>query len=196
MPQKWLTGLIGIMTSVILLGCVSATEPAQTKAETMPTSTSEFSALSQAQSTPTTAIPISDALLEKPVSPIISDQEAPVTALKDASSEYDPGLNKLIDLAKADLAKRLSISVNEVTVLEARAVVWPDASLGCPQPGMAYIQVPHDGVLIQLTFQGKIYAYHGGGNRDPFLCEQPLKLDKEKPPQIDLLVPRPGKSDD
>src|SRR5215207_3159112 len=103
----------------------------------------------------------------------------------------DAGLRNLIEKAKADLAGRLSISVDEINLIEATSVVWPDASLGCPQPGMAYIQVPEDGLLIRLQAGDQIYPYHSGGFREPFLCEAIFK-DPGKPPQIDFfnLTPR------
>ena len=105
----------------------------------------------------------------------------------------DAGLRDLIDKAKTDLAGRLTVSVNEITLVEAISVVWPDASLGCPQPGMVYIQVPEDGLLIRLQVGGQIYPYHSGGFRDPFLCEVIFK--DPNPPKIDffnLTRPAPG----
>lgn len=103
----------------------------------------------------------------------------------------DAGLQDLIEKTKTDLAGRLAISVNEITLVEAKSVVWPDASLGCPQPGMVYIQVPEDGLLIRLQVGDQIYSYHSGGFRDPFLCEQIYK-DPNPPPKIDFfnLTPR------
>ena len=63
-----------------------------------------------------------------------------------------------IELAKSDLSRRLDISVDEIKVLEARAVVWPDASLGCPQPGMVYVQVLcKKDALIRLQGGGEMY---------------------------------------
>ena len=111
-------------------------------------------------------------------------------------SPPDPSLNPLVQQAKEDLAHKLSVPVDQIEVLEARAVVWPDASLGCPQPGMRYRQVPMDGALIRLQVEGKVYEYHSGGGRDPFLCEQPLKLQKDTVPQIDLLQLTPPSPND
>ncbi|HEY3079378.1 MAG TPA: hypothetical protein VGM69_05675 [Chloroflexota bacterium] len=85
----------------------------------------------------------------------------------------DAALQRVIELARADLAARLSVSADQVELVEAQSVVWPDRSLGCPQPGMVYPQVPQDGLLIRFRVAGRIYQYHGGGNRAPFLCEQP-----------------------
>ena len=79
-------------------------------------------------------------------------------------------MENLVIQAKEDLAHRLSMPIDRIQVLEARSVVWPDASLGCPQPGMRYKQVPVDGVLIRLKTDGQVYEYHGGGGRGLFLC--------------------------
>jgi hypothetical protein len=118
---------------------------------------------------------------------VLCDQEGSEMVVPPTSTTVDPGLEPLIVLAKEDLAARLSIAESAIDVLEAIAVVWPNAGLGCPQPGMAYKQIPMDGSLIRLQANGKVYEYHSGGGRDPFLCEQPLKIQEDAPPQIDLL---------
>ena len=87
----------------------------------------------------------------------------------------DPAMRQLVAQAQADLAGRRGVDAGAVEVVEARAVTWPDPSLGCPQPGMAYKQVPVDGVLIQLKVGATIFSYHGGGGRAPFLCEHPAR---------------------
>lgn len=86
---------------------------------------------------------------------------------------YDPAMEPLVQLARQDLAQRLGIPAGQIEVLEAEAVVWPDTSMGCPQPGMAYLQVPQDGARIRLSAKGQVFDYHSGGNRLPFLCENP-----------------------
>jgi hypothetical protein len=84
----------------------------------------------------------------------------------------DPALQSYVDLAKADLAARVQLPVGgTIDVLTAMVVTWPDASLGCPKPGMAYAQVLVDGSLIVLRAGDKDYAYHAGGSTKPFLCE-------------------------
>jgi hypothetical protein len=110
----------------------------------------------------------------------------------------DAGLQNLIDKAVADLSQRLSIPPAEITLLDATPVVWSDASLGCPQPGMAYAQVPEDGLLIRLQAGDQMYEYHSGGVRDPFLCVKTVK-DPAPPPQIDifnLTPPHPKSTSD
>jgi hypothetical protein len=96
----------------------------------------------------------------------------PATATRNGDPALiDPALRPLVDTAVTDLARRLSLDPGTITVLEARSVVWPDGSIGCPRPGMMYPQVQQDGALIRLRAQGRDFAYHSGGSRPVFLCE-------------------------
>lgn len=79
----------------------------------------------------------------------------------------------LVDVAIADLVNRLQVDRTRVSVISVQSVTWPDRSLGCPQPGMGYLQTPVDGSLIELSVDGTTYRYHSGGARGPFLCENP-----------------------
>src|SRR5690242_2210919 len=65
--------------------------------------------------------------------------------------EINPALQPAIEYAQQDLGTMLGMdNWWDIGVLEARAVTWPDGSLGCPAPDMAYIQVLVDGALIRL----------------------------------------------
>jgi hypothetical protein len=79
-----------------------------------------------------------------------------------------------LEIAKADLARRRAVAPEAIQVIEVRDVTWPNRGMGCPQPGMAYKQVPVDGLLIRLESGGQIFEYHSGGNRAPFLCQPPV----------------------
>lgn len=94
-------------------------------------------------------------------------------------------LQRLITEAREDLARRISVAVERIDVLEAAAVVWPDAGAGCPQPGMRYKQVPVDGARIRLRAEGRSYEYHSGGRRGLFLCERPAGAHRDRPPRRD-----------
>jgi hypothetical protein len=87
----------------------------------------------------------------------------------------------LVEIAKADLARRRAVAPETIRVVEVRDVIWPDRGLGCPQPGMGYNQVQVDGLLIRLESGGQIFEYHSGDNKAPFLCEQPTGGDKPTP---------------
>jgi hypothetical protein len=107
-----------------------------------------------------------------------------ITQMTQSEQLASSGMEILIEKAKEDLAQRLSIAITQIEFVEAKEVVWPDASMGCPQPGMAYIQVPQDGAMIVLQVEGKAYEYHSGGNRGLFLCEKSTK--EPALPQLDI----------
>jgi hypothetical protein len=108
----------------------------------------------------------------RPTTPAGPDPAATRTPAP-AEVQVDPAMRPLVDEAIADLARRLAIDRAGIAVLEVRAMVWPDGSLGCPRPGMMYPQVQQDGILIRLRADQREFSYHGGGARRPFLCENP-----------------------
>lgn len=87
----------------------------------------------------------------------------------DVSLPSDP----LVVQAMKDLAKRTGLSLEQITLVSQEAVTWPDGALGCPQPGMVYMQVLVDGSRIILSAGGKTYEYHSGDQRGAFLCTNP-----------------------
>ena len=99
------------------------------------------------------------------------------------AGDIDSGLQPFIDQAKDDLAARLGVDAADISTHAAVLVVWPDASLGCPQPDMRYAQVSTDGSVIELSHDGLVYRYHSGGQQGPFLCVQPLT---KPPPGADI----------
>jgi hypothetical protein len=82
----------------------------------------------------------------------------------------DPG-SILVQGAIDDLAERLGVERTEVIVIDSRGVTWGDTSMGCPEPGVGYLQVLVDGAFAVLEVDGRRYHYHGG---NPLrLCENP-----------------------
>ncbi len=109
-------------------------------------------------------------------------QEIVVTVSPTVPLPPNVALHGLVMQAKEDLARRLSVKVDEIELVEAKEVVWPDSSLGCPQPGMAYTQVLQNGSLVRLRVGKRVYNYHSGGGRSLFLCEQTAKGGSPVPP--------------
>jgi hypothetical protein len=101
-----------------------------------------------------------------------------------------PGAVEILNQATADLAERLGVSVDDIQVAQVEAVVWPDGSLGCPEPGSMYTQALEDGMIIRLSVDSQIYQYHSGISRGPFLCENAVtpstrfKIDPSIPPPV------------
>ena len=155
-----LSGLV-IVVTVILAACVSPAKPDSSQAP--PPSPIETPQL------PSRTTPVRPGLTAVPLSPLVPTEEVNVTT----TLTIEPGMQALIDAATTDLAKRLSVTRDAIEVVSAQSVVWPDRSLGCPQPGMIYPQVLSEGFRIELRVKGQVYSYHGGEGRGPFLCEHP-----------------------
>lgn len=86
-----------------------------------------------------------------------------------------PMADPLVKAAATDLAQQTGAALSEITLVSYEAVTWPDGSLGCPRPDMAYTQVLVDGARIRLQVGDEVYEYHSGGNQPPFLCENPTE---------------------
>ncbi len=61
-------------------------------------------------------------------------------------------------------ARLAGVPVEQVVVVSAEAVTFPDGSLGCPQPGMVYTQALVDGYKIVAEAGGKTYDFRGTGS--------------------------------
>jgi hypothetical protein len=68
-------------------------------------------------------------------------------------------------IARKDLAARLQIDPGSIETNFVRPFTWPDASLGCPEPGMSYAQMETKGFLIELKAKDKTYTYHSDMKR-------------------------------
>jgi len=114
------------------------------------------------------------------VSPGISlaeDTQA-VTPEKEISTA-PMNLNEQIEFSKKELAQRLGIEPESITLSGARQVSWRSGALGCPQPGMNYTQALVPGALIFLKVGNEVHGYHAKQGGKPFHCpreraEQPV----------------------
>lgn len=107
-----------------------------------------------------------------PTTETTSPVSTPAASPSPASGQAPDEAEETIAAVQQDLAARLGISPDQIQVVSAEAVDWPDASLGCPQPGMSYAQVVTPGYLIVLEADGEEYEYHSGGIDTWILCER------------------------
>ena len=91
----------------------------------------------------------------------------------DLPTPADAGLQSLVEKARADLAERLLVPADDIILLQAESVTWPDGSLGCPQEGMQYAQVLTPGYLIRLSYGDQEFEYHAGRGTTVIYCETP-----------------------
>ena len=100
------------------------------------------------------------------VSNVSSTSEPEVTIMPTTEPEQLP----IVTPARVDLAERLGVEPEEIEVVVAERVTWPDGSLGCPQPGMSYTQAIVEGSRVVLGHDERVYLYHAGTDDQPFLC--------------------------
>ncbi|GAB4514457.1 MAG: hypothetical protein Kow0047_26310 [Anaerolineae bacterium] len=77
-----------------------------------------------------------------------------------AAEKWPAKANAAVRAAVNDWAAKLGISPEQVSVVAVKEVDWPDASLGCPEPGMVYAMVITPGYVIQLRADGQATTYH------------------------------------
>lgn len=65
--------------------------------------------------------------------------------------------------AAAEVAKKWLRGVDAPALQSVEAHTWPDSSLGCPQPGMSYMQVVTEGYIVRLEADGKVHEVHVAG---------------------------------
>lgn len=148
----------------------SATNPTATTDQTTAPSTTTPPSTNSETVVSSTTQPPQEAADPPPTEEVVPAE--PTTTAPDTA--VPPGFESWVAAARSDLASRLGVDAAQIGIAVAESIVWPDAGLGCPQPGMAYAQVQVEGFRIVLEHDGASHAYHGGGNRpQPFLCEKP-----------------------
>lgn len=71
-----------------------------------------------------------------------------------------------------EVANATGSTLADLTLVEARAVTWSDASLGCPEPGQMYTQALVDGFWVVIEVEGIEYDFRVGENGAFRLCPE------------------------
>jgi hypothetical protein len=75
--------------------------------------------------------------------------------------------------AREDLAGKLYVDPEQVTVTNVQTLTWPDASLGCPVEGQEYEKGPVEGLRITMTCRDRQYEYRTALGSGVFVsCEE------------------------
>ena len=91
-----------------------------------------------------------------------------------------PAPTSVVDESIAMLADQIGVSPDDIEVTRAIEIDWRDGSIGCAKKGMGYVDVITPGVLVELTVDGTVYAFHQAQNRPPFYCAKPTEpLDEQ-----------------
>ena len=105
----------------------------------------------------------SESPLSPPPTPTASEPEHTSPLPDPASSPIQPpseSPDQVVVAAKQYLADELGVASDEIAAIAIEPAQWPDASLGCPEPGKAYAQVITLGYRIVLEAEQKEYELH------------------------------------
>jgi hypothetical protein len=58
------------------------------------------------------------------------------------------------------LEQQTGVAQEQLRLIEGEAVTWPDSSLGCPEPDLAYTQVVVPGYRLTFTDGSRTYELH------------------------------------
>lgn len=98
--------------------------------------------------------------------------DTPKEPLSADANRISPMMNKEDQtlFARKDLANRLDLDLEYVTLSGASKVTWRSGAIGCPEDGKMYTQALVPGVLIMLKVEHTPYRYHGTPTGVPFYC--------------------------
>ncbi len=123
-----------------------------------------------------TAVPTAESEKEKetvaptPAPPTNEATTNPAPTPEETEVESPSKAEHVVQLAREDLAQRLSLAPEAIALVSVKAVDWPDTSLGCPEPGMGYAQVITQGFRVVLAAGRQRYEYHADTARLVVLC--------------------------
>jgi len=83
-----------------------------------------------------------------------------------------PPVEKFVALSKKDLASRLGIEADRITLVKTAEKLWLNAALGCPRPGVFYQAGRVPGFQIWLEAEGTEYIYNTDFNGTVVLCPE------------------------
>ncbi len=92
------------------------------------------------------------------------DQPTQESAAPSLGSDVSDLPASVLDPVIAEVARLAGVPIDQVVVVSGEAITFPDGSLGCPQPGMAYTQVLVDGYKVVAEAGGKTYDFRGTGS--------------------------------
>ena len=83
-------------------------------------------------------------------------------------------------VAVSTVVAQSGLTPDQLTVISSEAVNFSDASLGCPQPGMAYAQVITPGYRVLLEGGSQSFDVRVSGKRGR-ICDTPRSIGAPRP---------------
>lgn len=79
-------------------------------------------------------------------------------------------LQSMTEAALDEAARQTKLDRARLKVISAEAVTWPDGSLGCPRPDMAYTQALVPGYRIRVQAGAEVLDFHASRRGQLVLC--------------------------
>lgn len=102
-----------------------------------------------------------------PVAPNLTPQVMPSPGRPGGST---PQLSRFTEAIVRDLGRQIGVAAEDIRLVSAEAVVWPDGALGCPAEGTDYIEMQIEGLRLTFEADGNLYTYHTDGNNNYVFC--------------------------
>ena len=110
-----------------------------------------------------------------PPNPRIAPSENPLQSsqtLEPTELPSTPPVEKFVALSKKDLASRLGVEADRITLVKTAEKLWLNSALGCPRPGQFYPSGRVPGFQIWLELEGTEYIYNTDFNGTVILCPE------------------------
>ncbi|MEZ4667348.1 MAG: hypothetical protein R3E39_05430 [Anaerolineae bacterium] len=165
----------GIVLLVSISACVSSAVPTVEATLTLivPTSTT----VPPAATATLTSTPLPRSVDITDLTPTFSASAEIIDSAIAVTLESDAVAGELVALAQRRVAQDLNLPTRRVRIVAVEAYVWPDISLGCPEPDQNYVLGDIDGYRILLEVGDVQYIFHTDFDR-----VVPCKPENEKLP--------------
>ncbi len=114
-------------------------------------------------------------------------QEIAKAREEQAAKQYTSQEQEAIDLAISKVNQITPLSKDSVEHLKIRSIQWPDSSLGCPEPGVEYLQKVIPGYLVSFTSDEKIYSVNIGDNT-AIICDRVIDFLAERKKRAESVI--------
>jgi hypothetical protein len=107
----------------------------------------------------------------------------------------------MLESIKQTIADKLSVPIEDITIIDQEQVYWPDTSMGNPQPGFFYAQVivPGYKITVQVGEDKHVSEFYAvldyGGSQLEYVVDHPNPL-HDQPPVVAIPEQRNPESPD
>lgn len=102
--------------------------------------------------------------------PVCGQTAEPPSITQPPNRPMTRDLQSMTEAALDEATRQTKLDRARLKVISAEAVTWPDGSLGCPRPDMAYTQALVPGYRIRVQAGGEVLDFHASRQGQLVLC--------------------------